>query len=320
MKNILVTGGSGLVGMAIKKCIKTKNDNGLLVDDKGNKWIFIDSKKCDLRDPKKTYTFIKSIRPNVIIHLAACVGGLYKNINYKKEMFEDNILINFNVLKTAYELNIDKVISCLSTCVFPDDVVYPINETHLHSGEPHSSNYPYAYSKRFLEIQSRIYNELGGHYICVIPTNIYGTHDNYSIENGHVIPSLIHKFYKAKESNSSVTLYGNGKALRQFLYADDFARILLWTTFEYNGTESFIVSPDENTEISILDVAKIIARYIGYKNKISLNKHYPNGQYKKTASNKKLKEYLPNFNFTSINSGLKETIQWFIKNYPNIRK
>tara|TARA_Y100001970_G_scaffold7364_1_gene8422 strand:+ start:3411 stop:4343 length:933 start_codon:yes stop_codon:yes gene_type:complete len=308
---ILVTGGSGLVGNAIKS---------LTSNNKQHTWIFLNSKECDLRDYTKTKHYISDLSPDIIIHLAACVGGLYKNINYKKEMFEDNILLNFNVLKVAFDLNVKRVISCLSTCVFPDNISYPITEDKLHNGEPHTSNYPYAYSKRFLEIQSRIYNELGSHFCCVIPTNLYGINDNFSIENGHVIPSLIHKFYLAKESNSNVTLFGDGKALRQFLYVNDLARFMISLAFEYDGKDTFIISPDETDEISILSLAKLIAKYMNFKGKIILNKHYPSGQYKKTASNKKLKTHFPNFKFTHIDEGLKDTIKWFIRNYPNIRK
>ena len=175
---ILVTGGSGLVGNAIRTFLNSIHKNH---KHHKHQWIFIGSKDCDLRDYNKTLQFVSDLKPDIIIHLAACVGGLYKNINYRKQMFEDNFLINFNILKISFELSIKRVISCLSTCVFPDDVTYPITEDNLHNGEPHSSNYPYAYSKRFLEIQSRIYNELGGNFLCVIPTNLYGLFDNFSL-------------------------------------------------------------------------------------------------------------------------------------------
>jgi len=312
---ILVTGGSGLVGNAIRTCLNSYKNH----KHHKHQWIFIGSKDCDLRDYTKTLQFVSNLTPDIIIHLAACVGGLYKNINYRKQMFEDNFLINFNILKIAFELSIKRVISCLSTCVFPDNVTYPITEENLHSGEPHNSNYPYAYSKRFLEIQSRIYNELGGNFICVIPTNLYGLYDNFSLEDGHVIPSLIHKFYLAKQNNSNVTLLGDGKALRQFLFVKDLARFILLLTFEYDGKETFIIAPDDNNEISISSVASLISKHIGFTGKIQLNKHFPSGQYKKTASNKKLKKYFPNFKFTNIEDGLQETILWFIINYPNVR-
>ena len=320
---ILITGGSGLVGRSIHRLM----DNHFCSENVES--FFMRSNQCDLRNYNSTYTFISEYQPDVIIHLAACVGGLYKNINNRRSMFEDNFSINFNVLKIAYELNIKKVISCLSTCVFPDAVSYPLTEDTLHSGEPHSSNYPYAYSKRFLEIQSRIYNELGRSFICLIPTNMYGKCDNFSLEDGHVIPSLIHKFYNAMtENNPEVSIRGDGSALRQFLYVDDFARIILNFIQNKSGkgvdnsngdSNTFIISPNIADEISIMDVAILISKYVGFKGKIIKDTSFSNGQFKKTASNQKLRKSFPNFQFTSVDNGLETTIQWFISQYPNLR-
>jgi GDP-L-fucose synthase len=185
MKTLLITGGTGLVGNGIKS-ISNQFPN--------YKYIYISSKDYDLsimEDTKKMFEFYK---PNYVIHLAACVGGLYKNMNNKVEMLEKNLMINYNVIKCCHDYNVEKLISCLSTCIFPDKVTYPINETSLHDGPPHHSNDAYAYAKRMIEIQSRAYREnFGNNFICVTPTNIYGHHDNFDLENGHVLPALIHK-------------------------------------------------------------------------------------------------------------------------------
>ena len=313
--NILVTGGTGLVGKAIQRVLNEINDTQI------KNCVFLSSKHCDLRDYNQTYTYFSKRSPDIVIHLAACVGGLYKNINQRRNMFEDNFLINFHVLKICYELNVSKVISCLSTCVFPDHIEnYPITENDLHQGEPHSSNYPYAYAKRFVEIQSRIYNELGRNFTCLIPTNLYGIHDNFSLSDGHVIPSLIHKIYLSKLHNhNSTSLLGNGTALRQFLYVDDFARIILHI-LPYKNPDTIIVTPNIKEEISIREVAKIISDSIQFKGNIVTESNYDDGQFKKTASNERLRTYLPLYRFTPLHQGIDITVKWFLSQYPDLRK
>ena len=126
-------------------------------------------------------------------------------MNHKGEFYHDNIMMNTNVLEACRKYNVKKVVSFLSTCIFPDNVEYPLQEHKIHLGEPHNSNFAYAYAKRMLDVQSRAYSEqYGTNYMCVIPTNIYGPNDNFSIENGHVLPSLLHKCYLAKENNTDL--------------------------------------------------------------------------------------------------------------------
>jgi GDP-L-fucose synthase len=192
MKTVLVTGGTGLVGNGIKNI----SDEYI---DKFN-FIYISSKDFNLSIMEEVIKMFEQYHPNYIIHLAACVGGLYKNMNNKVEMLEKNLMINYNVVKCSHDYKVQKLISCLSTCIFPDIVTYPINESMLHNGPPHHSNDSYAYSKRMLEIHCKSYREnFGDNFICITPTNIYGPHDNFDLENGHVVPSLIHKCYLAKK-------------------------------------------------------------------------------------------------------------------------
>ena len=133
----------------------------------------------------------------------ACVGGLLKNMKYKVDMLEINLIINYNVIKCSYLHDVKKLVSCLSTCIFPDKTKYPINEEMLHNSPPHFSNDAYAYSKRILEIHSKAYQEqYNKNFICIIPTNIYGPNDKFSLENGHCIPSLIHRCYNSKKNNT----------------------------------------------------------------------------------------------------------------------
>jgi GDP-L-fucose synthase len=308
-KVILVTGGTGLVGNAIKY-ISSEYENKYT-------FIFISSKQCDLTNMDKTKEMFETYRPNYVIHLAACVGGLFKNMNNKVEMLEKNLIINYNVVKCSHEYKVEKLIACLSSCIFPDNIKsYPIDESMLHEGPPHFSNDAYAYSKRMLEIHCCSYREnYGDNFTCIIPTNIYGPHDNFDLENGHVLPALLHKCFLAKQKNENFIICGSGKPLRQFIFSRDLAKIIM-IIFEKNIIENIIISVPEENEISIGDVGKMIAEKFDYKEKVTFDTSYSDGQYKKTVGIQKLKQILDdNFHFTHINDGIKITVEWFLSNY-----
>ena len=308
---ILITGGSGLVGKAIQEISKNYN----------YEFIFISSKDYDLTNYDETTLMFEKYKPEYVIHLAACVGGLFKNMKYKVEMYEKNININNNVLKCCHDFKVTKLISCLSTCIFPDNTTYPINEKMLHDGPPHHSNDAYAYAKRMLEIHSKAYQQqYNDNFICVIPTNIYGANDNYSLEDGHVIPSLIHKCYISKENNEKFIVKGTGKPLRQFIFSIDLAKLIMWTLEEYNEKESIILSVEEKDEVSIEYVAREIAKCYNYENELIFDTSFSDGQYKKTADNEKLMNRIKKFNFTSIEKGIQDSVLWFQNNYNSCRK
>jgi GDP-L-fucose synthase len=310
-EKILVTGGTGLIGKAIQKISINYN----------YKFLFIGSKDCDLTNFDETLEYFNKIKPDYVLHLAACVGGLFKNMNHKVEMYEKNIQINNNVLKSCHLVNVKKVISCLSTCIFPDKTSYPIDETMLHNGPPHDSNDAYAYAKRMLEIQSKAYQQqYGSNFICIIPTNIYGSHDNYSLEDGHVIPSLIHRCYLNKQNNEKFVVRGTGKPLRQFIYSEDLAKLILWSLDKYNSKDSIILSVNEKDETSIENVARLIARSYNYEDNIIFDDSFSDGQYKKTANNARLMNLIKDFEFTKIENGIKLSVDWFIQNYDTCRK
>jgi GDP-L-fucose synthase len=307
---ILVTGGNGLVGSAIKT----------IADKYNYEFIFTSSIQCDLTNWEQTINYFEIIKPYFVIHLAANVGGLFKNLSQKVDMFEYNLLININVLRASHQLKVKKLIACLSTCIFPDKTTYPIDETMVHLGPPHYSNETYAYSKRMLEINCKAYREqYGDNFICVIPTNIYGPNDNFNLLDAHVIPALIHKCYLAVQSNEQFEVSGSGKPLRQFIYSEDLAILIMLVLEKYNDSESIILSTSD--EISIGDISKIIAKKFNYTNKLVFNTLKSDGQFKKTASNAKLINLIDNnFKFTEINNGLEITIDWFYKNYNCLRK
>jgi len=205
---ILVTGGSGLVGQAIKYVIETEPEGSRFGKKPGETWIFATSKDGDLKDAKATEALFDKYKPTHVIHLAALVGGLFKNMKYKLTFLRDNMLMNTNVLESSAHVpsgssrpRADKVISCLSTCVFPDKVTYPLDENKIHLGLPHESNFGYAHAKRMVDVYNHAYKEeFGCNFTSAIPTNVFGPYDNFDLEDSHVVPGLIHKCYLAKKT------------------------------------------------------------------------------------------------------------------------
>ena len=313
---VIITGGTGLVGTAIKNYINLPNNKEKYIN---YKFIFLYRKWGNLEREKDVEGIFENLKPTYVIHLAAYVGGLFKNMNEKVGMFEKNMNINMNIIKYCHKYGVKKLICCLSTCIFPDKTSYPINESMLHNGPPHSSNDAYAYAKRMMEVQCQAYKEqFNSNFMCVIPTNIYGPGDNFSLSDGHVIPALIHKCYLAKLEDKAFITCGSGNPLRQFLFSEDLANILIKLLFEYEDNDSIIISPNE--EVPIKTVSKLIAKHMEFKNNLIFDQNFSDGQYKKTADNSKLLELFPDHQFTSLSDGIKKSIEWFEKNYHSCRK
>lgn len=229
--------------------------------------------------------------------------------------------MNENILKLCHARKVKKLVSCLSTCIFPDKTSYPIDETMIHNGPPHYSNEAYAYAKRMIDVQNRIYNsEYGCKFTSVIPTNVYGPNDNYHLDDSHVIPGLIHKVYLAKQNGTPLTVWGSGAPLRQFIYSRDLAKLFLWTLREYDDAAPIILSVDESDEISIRQLVDLIVDAMQFKGEVLYDSTKADGQYKKTASNAKLRKLNPSFQFTPIKQGIKESVEWFVQNYDIARK
>lgn len=253
---VLVTGGSGLVGKAIESLIEKEG--------RGLNWVFLNSSTLNLAgDYTLTRNYFEQLKPRFVIHLAARVGGLYRNENSNLEMFLDNMKINENVLKAANEFNVEKVVLCLSTCIYPDKIQYPFDESTLHNGPPHPSNEGYAYAKRMLALQAKLYNQRKSspRMLCVVPTNIHGPYDNFNLEDSHVIPGLIHRAYLAKRNNEPFVVRGGGKAVRQFIHSTDVARLILRVLYEMQPEQmphGMILAPPAEAEITIAEVAKVV--------------------------------------------------------------
>lgn len=313
---VLVTGGTGLVGKAIERVVKEESESR-----EGEQWFFLSSKDANLLDFEETLSVFQKHKPTHVIHLAAMVGGLFKNMRANLDFWRNNMYINDNVLKAAHKVGVVKVVSCLSTCIFPDKTTYPIDETMIHNGPPHQSNFGYSYAKRMIDVHNRAYAEQdGSRYTAVIPTNVFGPHDNFSIEDGHVLPGLIHKAYLAQKEGSPLVVWGSGTPRRQFIYSLDLARLFLWVLREYDEVEPIILSVDEEDEVSIKESAEAVAQALEFKEKIIYDTSRSDGQFKKTASNAKLRRYRPDVTFTPFNQALKETCDWFVSNYDTARK
>jgi GDP-L-fucose synthase len=310
---VLVTGGTGLVGKAIETVVKENNNDN-------ETWFFASSKDADLTSRESTEALFQRLKPTHVIHLAAMVGGLFRNLKYPVDFYRLNVLMNDNVMECCRIYKVTKLVSCLSTCIFPDKTSYPIDETMIHNGPPHFSNAGYAYAKRMIDVMNKGYNEQHGcNFTSIVPTNIYGPHDNYSIEDGHVIPGLIHKAYNAKKNGTDFVIWGSGSPLRQFIYSEDLARLTVWVMREYHSPEPIILSVGEEDEVSIEHVARSVAKAMDIEN-INFDTTKSDGQFKKTASNAKLRTFLPDFKFTPIEEGIQKTVEWFNANYDTCRK
>jgi len=313
-RRFLVTGGTGLIGKAIEEVIAEENPQNEF-------WMFIGTKNADLTDYNACKGIFDNYRPTHVVHLAALCGSLYKHMRHNLEIFRGNMKINDNVLAVSHELGVEKVVSCLSTCIFPDKTTYPIDETMIHSGPPHESNFGFSYAKRMLDVMNHGYAVQYGHkYTSIIPTNTFGPHDNFSLEDGHVLAGLMHKCYLAQKEGKPLVIWGSGKALRQFVYSKDIARLIMWAARDYQEVAPMILSVGESDEVSIADAADMVAKAFKFKGEIVYDTTRSDGQYKKTASNAKLLRYRSDFEFTPLHKGIQETVDWFISNYETARK
>jgi len=301
MSKIIITGGSGMVGSLLHGDIK------------------LGSKDVDLTNQQQVKDYFEKTKPTDVIHCAAKVGGVKGNMGHMGEYYYDNVMINTNVIHESYKNGVKNLVCFLSTCVFPDNVEYPLSPEKIYLGPPHSSNYGYAYSKRMALTQIEAYrNQYGINYKSVIPCNIYGPNDNFSLEHGHVIPMLIHKCFLAKQENKPLRIWGRGNALREFIYCEDVAKITDWVLKNYEDSEPLILST--SVEISIKELVNIIVKAFNFEGEIIYDTTKPEGQLRKPSDNSRLKELLPEFEFTPIEIGIQKTVEWFVENYNTARK
>jgi GDP-L-fucose synthase len=313
---VLVTGAYGLVGTSLQTVVELESVTN-------HNFVYVSRKQCDFRNAGDVDRLFQQHQPDVVVHLCAKVGGVYDNMSDNYTFLKDNLDINMNVVNACKKYGIRKLINVLSTCIFPDKrVTYPLTSDQLHGGLPHDSNIGYAYSKRVLHVASNILADTSNtQVINLIPTNLFGCWDNYNITSGHVIPSLIHKAYLAKENGIDFQILGTGEAIRQFLYADDLSRVII-RSIDCNEHHKLdmIVSPPESEEISIKCLVDKIVEKIGFTGRVTFDRQASNGQLRKTTQCEELLEVFPDFKFTPIDRGLEKAISFFERNYSSIRK
>jgi GDP-L-fucose synthase len=293
---IMITGANGMVGQELKNLYP--------------KAISITHKDFDLtKENDIKYLFYK-YQPKVVIHLAARVGGVMDNIKNPAIYFDDNILMNTLMVKYSKENNVERFIGILSSCIFPDAMeTYPMKESDLHLGPPTPTNFSYGYAKRSLAVQIEAYNQqYGTKYNYVMPCNLYGEHDKIDEVKSHFIAALLVKVKDAVDKgDDSITLYGDGTPLRQFMHAKDLA-LILKRMIDDGIYDNLNIATEEN--LSINEMAIITLKATNNEHlKIFYDVTKPNGQFRKDISIERLKKLIPNYNFIKLQDGIKDVYE-----------
>lgn len=299
---MLVTGGNGFLGSRIVSILKTKGISDLIIPD---------SKLDDLRIKENCSKVTKNI--DIVFHTAAKVGGIGLNQEKPGELFYDNLMMGVNLLEESRKNNVEKFISLGTICSYPKFTPLPFKEDDIWSGYPEETNAPYGLAKKMLLVQSNAYKEqYGFRSITVFPTNLYGPGDNFDDSSSHVIPALIKKINNAIKSNQdSIVLWGDGTPTRDFLFVDDAAEGIVLAAEKYEKTEPLNLGSGE--EISIHDLAQLIMKIMGVNLKIKWDTTKPNGQPRRCISSERAKNEIGFVAETSLELGLKQTIEWYLK-------
>lgn len=280
---------------------------------------YLSSKDGDLTDLCQVRALFKKHQPKEVIHLAAKVGGVKTNAEKNADMLTINAQINTNVLSVARESGVQKLVAVSSNCVFDAHPPKPPVEADVFSGMPFHGHVGYGFAKRMLELQIRLLREqYDSKFTSVMPVTIIGPHDNWNFNESHVGGSLIHKCYLAKKNGTPMKVWGSGRAVRQFVYALDVARIILEVLKKYDDPETVIIAPDDG--ISIKTLAETIAKAMNFKGAIEFDTSQPEGESKRVLDGSKLRRLFPDFKFASLEESLKPTVEWFEKNYETIAR
>jgi GDP-L-fucose synthase len=300
---ILVAGGTGLAGSAIFRELERVN----------KKVIGISSKDVDLLDRAKTFSFIKDLKPTLIIDAAAKVGGVGSNNAYPVEFLSQNLQIQSNLMDAAHEAKVEKFVFLGSSCIYPRNCAQPIKEDYLLTGELEQTNSAYAVAKiAGIELIKSYRKEYGHAWISVMPTNLYGPNDNFDLENSHVLPALIRKFVEAKRNNSpEVVLWGSGTPLREFLHVDDLAKAILICVEKYDDSQQINIGSGD--EVSIKDLGQKIANLTGFTGKVVWDANRPDGTPRKVLDSTKINK-LGWKRAITLDQGIASTVKWYQEN------
>ena len=295
---ILITGGSGLVGKHLKDVMPDA--------------LYLTSKDFDLTDIHQVQHMMGSFKPKTVIHLAARVGGIVDNMTNPVDYYETNVLMNTNIIKVCHQHNVNKVIAMGSSCIYPDVVKsYPMKEDTLFDGRPPYDNFSYAMSKRAMVSHIDAYvKQYNKRWCYLMPCNLYGEHDKYGEHHSHFISALIKKIGEAKDT---IEIWGSGKPLRQFMYAEDLARVIKYM-IDNDIVDNFNVAPNFN--YSIEEMTKIGLKACDKEDlKIVYDNTKPDGQYRKDIDSSKLLSVLKGFEFTPLEEGIRRVYDNFRKRY-----
>ena len=301
MAKWLIAGSSGMVGRGIVRIAKSQGINDI---------VEVTSKICDLRNPQKTRELLLDTKPDVVIDAAAKVGGILANSTEPVDFMINNLQIQTNLFSASHEANVRKVVFLSSSCVYPKLASQPIKESSLLTGSLEETNSAYAIAKiagmRLIQAYRQQFNR---NWISVMPTNLFGTFDNYSTTTSHVLPALIRKFHDAKINNdSAVTLWGTGKPKRELMEVDEFARALMLIVEKYDDVETINIGTGR--DLSINEISEIVKEVVGFHGEVIWDESKPDGTPRKLLDVTKLKNlgYQPH---EDLRTGITKTYEWF---------
>lgn len=308
-KRICITGGNGFLGSFVQESLKKRNASDLFIPRQTD---------YDLRNREAILRMLEDAKPEVIIHLAANVGGIGANMQRPAEFFYDNLMMGVQLMHEAWNAGVEKFVAIGTICAYPKFTPIPFKESDLWIGYPEETNAPYGLAKKMLLVQSQAYRQqYGFNSIFLLPVNLYGPRDNFSPKSSHVIPALIMKFYEAKyKGEKKVEVWGDGTPTREFVYAADAAEGIVLATEHYNESEPINIG--SGMEISIRDLAALIADLVGYEGEIVFDTSKPNGQPRRALDVSRanaLFGYKAKMNF---HEGLKRTIAYYADNRDSI--
>lgn len=301
-KTILVSGGAGFLGSHLLKLLEKENPKKILVPR---------SKEADFRKLSECKKFVS--QADIVIHLAANVGGIGYNLEHPAELFYDNLMMGVQLMHEAYKAGVEKFIALGTICAYPKYTPVPFKESDLWIGYPEETNAPYGLAKKMLLVQSQSYRtQYNFNSIYLLPTNLYGPGDKFDPSVSHVIPALIKKFVDAKQHNDEeVVVWGTGTPTREFLYVEDAAKGILLATKHYNKSEP--VNLGSQFEISIKELAHLIGDLVGYKGTITFDVTKPDGQPRRKIDVSRARDEFGFESHTDFQTGLKKTIDWYVK-------